>query len=159
VMMCSAYHYLPPAGRWISEPIKPPRRVADGKIDVAPDKPGRITAPVQWGRYRLEVSSADADGPTTAIGFHAGSYTEESADTPDMLEIALDKPEYKPGESMTVAVVARAAGRVLLKFMGDKLRGSITQEIKPGTASIKIPVGSDWATGAYVLAPLRRPLD
>jgi uncharacterized protein YfaS (alpha-2-macroglobulin family) len=59
---------------------------------------------VQWGRYRLEVSSADADGPTTAIGFDAGWYTEASADTPDMLEIALDKPEYKPGESMTIAV-------------------------------------------------------
>ena len=86
-----------------------------------PDKPGRIAAPVQWGRYRLEVSSADADGPVTSIGFDAGWYTEASADTPDMLEIALDKPEYKPGESMTVAVTARAAGRVTLNVMGDKL--------------------------------------
>ncbi len=34
----------------------------------------------------------------TSIGFDAGWYTEASADTPDMLEIALDKPEYKPDD-------------------------------------------------------------
>src|SRR5436190_40043 len=155
----SHYQYYRRDGRGEYEPIKSTRRIADGKIDVTPDKPGRITAPVQWGRYRLEVSSADPDGPTTAIGFDAGWYTDASADTPDMLEIALDKPEYKPGESMTVAVVARAAGRVTLNVMGDKLLSSITQEVRPGTVSIKIPVGADWGTGAYVVATLRRPLD
>jgi uncharacterized protein YfaS (alpha-2-macroglobulin family) len=155
----SRYQYYRRDGRWEYEPIKSTRRVADGKLDVTPDKPGRITAPVQWGRYRLEVSSADADGPTTAIGFDAGWYTEASADTPDMLEIALDKPEYKPGDSMTVAVVARTAGRVTLNVMGDKLLSSITQEVKPGTINIKVPVGADWGTGAYVVATLRRPLD
>jgi len=155
----SRYQYYRRDGRWEYEPIKSTRRVADGRIDATPDKPGRITAPVQWGRYRLEVSSADTDGPTTAIGFDAGWYTEASADTPDMLEIALDKPEYKPGESMTIAVVARTAGRVTLNVMGDRLLSSVTQEVTPGTASIKIPVGSDWGTGAYVVATLRRPLD
>ena len=128
-------------------------------IDVAPDKPGRISAPVQWGRYRLEVSSADADGPATSISFDAGWYTEASADTPDMLEIALDKPEYKPGEQMTVAITARTAGRITLNVMGDKLLSSMTQEVTPGTAKIAVPVGSDWGTGAYVVATLRRPLD
>ena len=95
------------------------------------DQPGRISAPVQWGRYRLEVSSGDADGPVTSIGFDAGLYTEATADTPDMLEIALDKPEYRPGEAMTVAVTARTAGRVTLNVMGDKLLHSVT----PGRAS------------------------
>ena len=68
-------------------------RVADGRIDVAADQPARISAPVQWGRYRLEVSSADPNGPATSVTFDAGWYTEAAADTPDMLEIALDKPE------------------------------------------------------------------
>ena len=155
----SRYQYYRRNGRWEYEPIKSTRRIADGKIDVAPDKPGRISAPVQWGRYRLEVSSADVDGPVTSIGFDAGWYTEASADTPDMLEIALDKPEYQPGDQMTVAVTARAAGRVTLNVMGDKLLSSVTQEVTPGTARIRVPVGSDWGTGAYVVATLRRPLD
>ncbi|MEA2983196.1 MAG: alpha-2-macroglobulin, partial [Alphaproteobacteria bacterium] len=155
----SRYQYYRRDGRWEYEPIKSTRRIADGRLDVAPDKPGRISAPVQWGRYRLEVSSAEADGPTTSIGFDAGWYTEATADTPDMLEIALDKPEYRAGEQMTVAVVARAAGRVTLNVMGEKLLSSITQEVTPGTARIRVPVGSDWGTGAYVVATLRRPLD
>jgi uncharacterized protein YfaS (alpha-2-macroglobulin family) len=155
----SRYQYYRRDGRWEYEPIKSTRRIADGRIDVAPDKPGRITAPVQWGRYRLEVSSADADGPTTSISFDAGWYTEASADTPDMLEIALDKSEYRAGDQMTVAVTARSAGRVTLNVMGDKLLSSVTQEVTPGTASIKVPVGADWGTGAYAVATLRRPLD
>ena len=155
----SRYQWYRRDGRWDYEPIKRTRRVADGRIDVTPDKPARISAPVQWGRYRLEVSSADPDGPMTSMGFDAGWYTEATADTPDMLEIALDKAEYKAGESMTVAVVARAAGRVTLNVMGDKLLSSVTQEVTPGTARIKLPVGSDWGTGAYVVATLRRPLD
>jgi alpha-2-macroglobulin len=146
-------------GRWEFEPIKLTRRVADGRIDVAAGKPGRISAPVQWGRYRLEVSSAEAGGPTTTVSFDAGWYTEATADTPDMLEIALDKPEYKPGDAMTVAVTARTAGRVTINVMGDRLLGSVTKEVTPGTVRIPINVGSDWGTGAYVVATLRRPLD
>jgi uncharacterized protein YfaS (alpha-2-macroglobulin family) len=155
----SRYQWYRRDGRWGYEPIKRTRRIADGRIDATPDKPARISVPVQWGRYRLEVSSADADGPATSIGFDAGWYTEATADTPDMLEIALDKPEYKPGEQMTVAVVARTAGRVTLNVLGDKLLSSVTQDVAAGTAQIKVPVGSDWGTGAYVVATLRRPLD
>src|SRR4029077_9283989 len=36
---------------------------------------------------------------------------------------------------------------------------SVNQAVQPGTAHIKVPVGSDWGTGAYVVATLRRPLD
>ena len=138
----SRYQWYRRDGSWDYEPIKPTRRVADGQVDVAADKPGRIAVPVQWGRYRLEVSSADADGPVTSIAFDAGWYTEASADTPDMLEIALDKPEYKPGETMTVAVTARTAGRVTLNVIGDRLISSTTQEVQPGVARLRVPVGT-----------------
>ena len=60
------------------------------------------------------MSTGEPDGPLTSLSFTAGWYAEASADTPDMLEIALDKPEYKPGDTMTVALTARTAGKVLL---------------------------------------------
>jgi uncharacterized protein YfaS (alpha-2-macroglobulin family) len=153
------YQWYRRDGRWDYEPIKLTRRIADGRLDVAADKPGRIAAPVQWGRYRLDVSTGDPNGPVTSVSFDAGWYTEASADTPDMLEIALDKPEYRPGEAITVAVTARTAGRVTLNVMGDRLLSTLTQEVQPGTARLKLDVGSDWGTGAYVVATLRRPLD
>jgi alpha-2-macroglobulin len=153
------YQWYRRDGMWDFEPVKTTKRVADGQIDVAADRPARISVPVGWGRYRLEVSTADRNGPLTSVGFDAGWYAEASADTPDLLEIALDKPEYVPGESMTVAVTARTAGKVSLNVIADRLVSTVTQDVAAGTAQLRVPVGSDWGSGAYVVATLRRPLD
>ena len=85
--------------------------------------------------------------------------SSSNADTPDMLEVALDKGEYGPGDTMTVAVTARSAGRLTLNVIGDRLLASQTTEVKPGVAQVQVPVGRDWGTGAYLVATLRRPLD
>jgi uncharacterized protein YfaS (alpha-2-macroglobulin family) len=155
----SKYQWYRNEGYWRYEPVKVTRRIADGTIDVTPDKPGRIAVPVTWGRYRLELTTADPQGPETTFGFDSGWYAEASADTPDLLEIALDKPEYRPGGGMTVAVTARTAGEVTLAVIGDKLLSTTTAHVEPGTAKLPLTVGADWGTGAYVLATLRRPLD
>jgi uncharacterized protein YfaS (alpha-2-macroglobulin family) len=144
---------------WDFEPVKLTRRVADGELSVVAGKSARLSLPVQWGRYRLEISSGERNGPVTSVAFDAGWYTEATADTPDMLEIALDKPEYAPGESMTVAVTARTAGKVTLSVIGERLLATMTQDVRPGTARLQVPVGKDWGAGAYVVATLRRPLD
>src|SRR5882757_397109 len=153
------YQWYRRDGNWDFEAVKSTKRVADGVVDVAADKPARISVPVQWGRYRLEVSSSERNGPVTSIGFDAGWYAEATADTPDLLEVALDKAEYVPGESMTVAVTARTAGKVTLNVIGDRLISTVTQDVTAGTARLRIPVGNDWGSGAYVVATLRRPLD
>jgi uncharacterized protein YfaS (alpha-2-macroglobulin family) len=153
------YQWYRRDGLWDFEPVKTTKRVADGQLDVAADRPGRISLPVQWGRYRLEVSTGERNGPVTSIGFDAGFYAEATADTPDLLEVALDKAEYAPGESMTVAVTARTAGKVTLNVIGDRLVSTLTQDVAAGTSRLRVPVGNDWGTGAYVVATLRRPLD
>jgi uncharacterized protein YfaS (alpha-2-macroglobulin family) len=155
----SRYQWYRQDGSWNYEPIKQTKRVADGTVDVAADMPGRISVPVTWGRYRLEVSSPDGSSPTTGIGFDSGFYAESSADTPDLLETALDKPEYSPGETMTVAVTARTAGRVLLNVVADRLIATVNQLVQPGLNQIRVQVGRDWGNGGYVVATLLRPLD
>src|SRR5262249_17503897 len=105
------------------------------------------------------LSTADRNGPTTSIGFDAGWYAEASADTPDWRGLRLDKPEYAAGEAMTVAVTARTAGKLTLNVIGDRLLSTINQDVAAGTARVRVPVGSDWGSGAYVVAALRRPLD
>ena len=155
----SKYQWYRSNGYWSYEPIKVTRRVADGTLDVGPGQPGQISVPVTWGRYRLEVAGADPQGPETTIGFDSGWYAKSSADTPDLLEIALDKPEYKPGDTMTVAVTARSAGKVTLSVIGDRLITQTTTDVEPGLVKLPLTVGDDWGTGAYVLATLRRPLD
>jgi uncharacterized protein YfaS (alpha-2-macroglobulin family) len=155
----SKYQWYRSGGYWSYEPIKVTRRVADGSIDLAAGEPGKISVPITWGRYRLEVTSPDPQGPQTTVGFDSGWYAEASADTPDLLEIALDKPGYRPGDTMTVAVTARSAGKVTLSVIGDRLIAQTTAEVEPGLVKLPLTVGEDWGSGAYVLATLRRPLD
>src|SRR5690606_15628585 len=83
----SRYQWYRQDGRWEYEPVKSTTRIADGSVDVTADDPVRIAVPVRWGRYRLEVSTGEADGPITAVTFDAGFYAEASTDTPDLLEI------------------------------------------------------------------------
>jgi uncharacterized protein YfaS (alpha-2-macroglobulin family) len=153
------YQWYRHEARWEYEPVQSTKRVADGRVDVTADKPGRIAAPVTWGRYRLQVTSEDPNGPTTSVQFDAGFYSDASADTPDVLEIALDKAEYRPGDTMTVAVTARTAGKVTLSVIGDRPFATTTIDVPAGLARLPLTVGSDWGTGAYVVATLRRPLD
>jgi uncharacterized protein YfaS (alpha-2-macroglobulin family) len=153
------YQWYRREASWEFEPMKLTRRVADGQFNIAADAPARLSLPVQWGRYRLEVSTADRSGPVTSISFDAGFYAEASADTPDLLEVALDKAEYAPGDTMTVAVTARTAGKVTLNVIGDRLITTKTQDVPAGVAKVTVPVGNNWGSGAYVVATLRRPLD
>jgi hypothetical protein len=153
------YQYYRRDGVWNYEPVKTTTRVADGTIDTTIDKAARIALPVHFGRYRLAVTSPEPNGAATSVEFDAGWYVEANADTPDMLEVALDKAEYKPGDTMTVAVTARNAGRVTLNVVGDRLLATQTADVKEGVAQVKVQVGRDWGTGAYLVATLRRPLD
>ncbi len=43
--------------------------------------------------------------------------------------------------------------------MSDRLITTITQDVQPVVAQMRVPVGSDWGSGAYLVATLRRPLD
>jgi len=155
----SRYQWYRQNSSWEFEPVKSTQRVEDGDLKVAADKPARITLSPQPGRYRLDVKSTDADGPLTSVQFDVGWYSDGSADTPDLLETSIDKPEYQSGDTMVVSVNARSAGKLTINVLGDRLLTTQTTDVKEGTAQVKIPVGQDWGSGAYVVATLRRPLD
>ncbi|MGA7679261.1 MAG: MG2 domain-containing protein, partial [Pseudolabrys sp.] len=155
----SSYQWYRQNGQWEYEPVKRTERVANGTVDVAADKPARVSVPVKWGRYRLEISTGEANGPVTSLSFDAGFYAESNADTPDLLEVALDKSDYKPGDTLNVAVTARAAGRLTVNVFTDRLVASQSQDVKAGAARASLSVGRDWGTGAYMVATLHRPLD
>jgi uncharacterized protein YfaS (alpha-2-macroglobulin family) len=155
----SRYQWYRQSSSWEYEPVKSTSRVSDGDLTVTADSPARITLSPQPGRYRLDVKSADADGPLTSVQFDVGWYSDGSADTPDLLETSIDKPQYQSGDTMVVSVNARSAGKLTINVLGDRLLTTQTSDVKQGTAQVKIPVGKDWGTGAYVVATLRRPLD
>jgi uncharacterized protein YfaS (alpha-2-macroglobulin family) len=155
----TSYQWYRQNGQWQYESVKRTERVADGTVDVTADKPARISMPVKWGRYRLEVSTPVANGAVTSLTFDAGFYAEANADTPDLLEVAIDKSDYKSGDAMNVSVTARTAGHLTLNIFTDRLVATASQDVKAGSARVPLTVGRDWGTGAYLVATLRRPLD
>ena len=155
----SRYQWYRQNSSWDFEPVKSTTRVDDGDLTVVADRPARIILSPQPGRYRLDVKSADADGPLTSVQFDVGWYSDGSADTPDLLETSIDRPEYQSGDTMVVSVNARTAGKLTINVLGDRLLTTQNTDIKEGTAQVKIPVAKDWGSGAYVVATLRRPLD
>ena len=157
--MESRYQWYRQNSSWDYEPVKSTKRVADGEVNLAADKASRLTFSPQPGRYRLDVKSSDVDGPVTSVQFDVGWYSDGSADTPDLLETSIDRPQYQSGDTMVVSVNARSAGKLTVNVLGDRLLTTQSIDVKEGTAQVSIPVGKDWGTGAYVLATLRRPLD
>ena len=114
--------------------------------------------PVGWGRYRLEVDTASPDGPASSIEFDAGWYVEaNSTETPDGLEIGLDKESYAVGETAKLKVSPRFAGELLVNVGTESVLLTRTASIGAAGGEVELPVTADWGAGAYVTATLFRP--
>src|SRR4029079_16101861 len=74
-------------GQWNYEAVTLTRKVADGTISATADRTfAKIDANVDWGRYKLEIVSADPSGPSASVTFNAGWYTAASeAESPEIL--------------------------------------------------------------------------
>ena len=146
-------------GTWRFEPITYTERVLDGTVDTKADGPVRIEAPVQFGRYRLEVASSRPGGPASSVEFTAGWYSASAAETPDFLDIALDKPAYSPGETARVTLTPRAPGKALVAVVDQGVIDMKAVDVTGGTATVAFEVSEAWRPGAYVTAMLYRPMD
>ncbi|WP_017968557.1 alpha-2-macroglobulin family protein [Rhizobium leguminosarum] len=153
------YQWYREGTAWKYEPVYTAEQVSNGSVDATMDG-GKISVPVSWGRYRLEVESPDADGPTSSVEFDAGWFvTSTSTETPDGLEIALDKDSYKIGETAKLKVTSRYGGELMVTAGTEKLVAVQNATIGETGGEVDIPVTADWGAGAYVTATLFRPGD
>ena len=70
--------------RWSYEVVTYESRVAGGTVDAPASGTVRISAPAEPGAYRLDVTSASAQGPATSVKFYSGWYVSETSDTPEI---------------------------------------------------------------------------
>jgi len=146
-------------GSWNYEPVTHTRRIAAGTADATAATPAKIEARVDWGRYRLEVSSADGSGLISSLVFNGGYWADESADSPEVLDVALDKPAYRAGETARLKVTSRMGGRALVAVLNSGLASTQEVDIPAGGGEVAIRVSDDWSPGAYVTVMLYRPMD
>ena len=95
----------------------------------------------------------------TSIRFVAGwAQTAESADTPDKVEVSLEKPTFKVGEAARLRVKGPFAGKAQLTIAGDRVFETRLIDVAKDGTTIEVKPTRDWGGGAYAIVSLYRPL-
>ena len=153
------YQWYREGGRWSFEPVTSTRRVADGRLDLTPEAPGRVSAAVSYGTYRLEASLPGRPAASASVTFTVGWGGAETADVPDLLDLRLDKGAYAAGETLRARLQPRFKGQATLAVVSDKLHTLLTVDVPAAGTTVEIPVKAEWGSGAYLVATAYRPLD
>ena len=147
-------------GAWQYEAITIPEKVGEGTFDAGADAPFGIEQDVTWGRYRIDVSRIDGAPIASSVTFNAGWYqSDDDADSPEMLSVALDKDGYKGGETAKLKIQSRTPGKAMIAIFSNGLVSARDVALGAGDSEIDIPVDAAWGTGAYVVTTLYRSLD
>lgn len=155
------YQWYAVEGRWFWEPVTERQRVGEGVVSVA-NGPASISVPVTWGQYELRVTyegagTTGAAPASSSVAFTAGWYgVDASRDTPDLLEVSLDAPSYKPGDVAHLRIVPEGSGTALVSVLSDLVVDLRLVEVS-GDTTVDLPVTEEWGTGAYVTVSLVRP--
>ncbi|HTN62829.1 MAG TPA: MG2 domain-containing protein, partial [Devosia sp.] len=154
----SNYQWYRDGGTWKWESITTTREIGNGTVDTAATSPVSVGAAVSYGLYRLEIESTGENPTSTSYEFYAGYYYPQAgSDTPDTLQVALDKTSYKAGDTAILRLDPQFAGTALVMVMDDRIIDMKAVDIPADGASIDLPVTTDWGPGAYVTAVLYRP--
>ncbi len=138
-------------GEWRARWIVRDSLVDQGTVFLTPGQPGEIDFNPDWGQYRLEVR-AENGKIASSVRFSGGWWRDPTADTPDDVEVSLDKERYQAGETARVFVKPPFDAQVLITVADASLRTTQTAEIGRDGGFVEIPVSADWTAGAYVMA-------
>ena len=84
-------------------------------LNLAADETGKVSFPVEWGSYRLEVKAPD--DTVSSVRFWAGYSWQDNSEgsagspRPDRVTLKIDKPAYQPGDTINLHIAAPAAGK------------------------------------------------
>lgn len=131
-------------------------------LNISKDSTARISFPVEWGPYRVEVEDP-ATGMISSLRFWAGYRWQDNTDggavRPDQVKLALDKPAYNDGDTATVTVTPPAAGKGYLLI--ESSEGPLWWkeiDVPAEGKSYEIPLDKQWARhDLYVTALVIRP--
>jgi uncharacterized protein YfaS (alpha-2-macroglobulin family) len=114
-----------------------------------------IAGGLESGRYLLTVEDKKT-GRKSSVRFHTGTtLTDADLLEPNIFTLSVNKPSYRPGETIEVTGQFPFDGPILMAFADGDIRRWAKGDIKNNTATIKIDAPNEWAgKELYVLATL-----
>lgn len=134
-------------------------------MNVAADGSAKVSFPVEWGAYRIEVSNPDNELVSSSRFWAGYSWQDNTAGSgavrPDQVKLTLDKPAYRPGEKVKLHIEAPAAGNgYLLVESSDGPLWWQEVTIPVGGAEVEVPINKQWNRhDLYLSATVIRPGD
>lgn len=117
-------------------------------INITKGTTAKLTYPVEWGYYRLEIENP-VTGLITSQQFRAGYWWQENttdggAVRPDQVKMVMDKPAYKVGDKAKITVTPPAAGSGYLMIeSSDGLLWWQAIEVPATGKTFEIPIPAD----------------
>lgn len=133
-------------------------------LDLSTDETGKVSFPVDWGSYRLEVKAPN--DVVSSVRFWAGYSWQDNSDgsgaaRPDRVTLKLDKPTYRPGDTLKLHIAAPAAGKGYA--MVESSDGPLWWkeiDVPAGGLELAIPIDKTWNRhDVYLSALVVRPGD
>jgi uncharacterized protein YfaS (alpha-2-macroglobulin family) len=121
-------------------------------VDTHTNKASRLEVPVEYGRYRLEVSDPETN-VMSSVQFFAGydwysswrnNQSSSQAARPDKVSLAWDKESYNAGDVAQLSIVPPKAGEALLLIESDKLLHSERITIPAEGLNVAITIDEKW---------------
>ena len=144
--------------RYVSERIE---RVESQTSITSADGAARFeVTPDEYGRYKLVVTDP-ASGASTIVWFYSSGWGYEAwaMDTPDRVELELDRDLYTPGQKAKVLVRAPFPGKLLLTVERDQVFDHFVEILDGNTAELEVPVFDSYKPNVYISAHLIRSTD
>jgi hypothetical protein len=120
----------------------------------------KISLPVRWGRYRLEVSDPETQ-QTLRYGFYAGYGAQDADDVgnrPDRVQLKLQGAPFKPGDVARLAIKPPHDGEAIVTVEGDRVLWTKRMAVKASGTDLDIPVDAAWARhDLYITVAAFRP--
>jgi uncharacterized protein YfaS (alpha-2-macroglobulin family) len=158
------YYWYYGDGSWDYSSNKKDIRMAEDHITTKAGEDTKVSFPVEWGGYRIEVEDP-LTGAMTSVRFWAGyrwdeEGTQNGVVRPDQLKMTLDRKAYSSGDTARVRIESPSAGKgyLLVESLDGLLWKQPIELPENGQGEFTIPVDEKWQRhDLYVSALLIRP--
>ena len=115
--------------------------------------------PSDYGEYRVRLEDLVSTA-TAELGFYVSGWgnTPVSMEHPTRLELMLNKPAYRPGQTAKLYIKAPFPGTLLLTVEREKVLSYRTVVMKNYTTTLSIPVRYAYRPNVYLSATLVRAI-